>query len=171
MKRTLLILRHAHAAGERGGADDFDRPLSARGERDAAEAGAELRARGRSPDLILCSPARRTRATAQAVLDALWEPPAAPRPGAVRYEPELYNAPLPVLMRFVRECPEQTGCLLLVGHNPGLDDLLEHLADEPPPRKANGKLMTTAALACLETDAPWSGLGQGGAHLTALLRR
>lgn len=170
MKRTLLVLRHAKAAGERGGADDFVRPLAKRGEREAAAVGKEMGERGWAPDLILCSTARRARETAKAVLDALEMPETESGPGAIRYEDRLYGAPLEVLTDVVAACPARVRRLLIVGHNPGLEELVEYLADGKPPRKPNGKLLTTAALACLETDAPWRGLGQGGAHLSALLR-
>lgn len=165
--RQLLILRHAKAGGERGGEDDFDRPLTSRGEKDALSAGRAIVARGWVPDLILCSPARRTRATLELVLDVLARDG---DDGLVRYEAALYNAALDTLLAFVRDCPARVERLMLVGHNPALDLLIEHLADAPPPRKDNGKLMTTAALACLETGQSWQELGEGGARLVDLLR-
>ncbi len=168
MTRTLMVLRHAKAAGERGGADDFGRGLAARGEKEAAEAGREMRKHGWIPGLILCSSAQRTRDTLEIVLDALRS--GAPAAEAIRYEDRLYGASLEVLMAFIAACPETVDRLLIVGHNPGLDTLLEYLAAEKPPRKANGKLMTTATLACLETQQSWSALGQGDAVLSALLR-
>lgn len=173
MTRTLMVLRHAKAAGERGGADDFGRGLAPRGEAEAAEAGRDMRKRGWIPDLVLCSSAQRTRDTLRIVLDVLGD--AAPAAETIRYEDRLYGASLDMLMGFIAGCPETVERLLIVGHNPGLDVLLEYLAAEPPPRKANGKLMTTAALACLETELDWPSLGQrqgqGGAALSALLRR
>jgi phosphohistidine phosphatase len=163
-----MVLRHAKAAGERGGADDFERGLTARGEKEAAAAGREMRKRGWAPDLVLCSSAQRTRDTLRIVLEALRD--AAPAAEAIRYEDPLYGASLETLTAFVSACPGDARRVLIVGHNPGLDALLEHLAAAPPPRKANGKLMTTATLACLETEADWAALGQGGAVLAALLR-
>lgn len=167
MKRTLLVLRHGKAAGERGGSDDFERPLTRGGVKDAASVGREMKARGWVPGHVLCSSAQRTRETAAAVLAALEIAEDAP---FVHYEDTLYGAPLEVLMQFIAACPARVSRVLIVGHNPGLDELVEHLADAPPPRKSNGKLMTTAALACLETDATWRKLGRGGARLECLLR-
>ena len=164
--RQLLILRHAKAGGERGGEDDFDRPLTSRGEKDALIAGRAILARGWVPDLVLCSPARRTRSTLELVLEVLGRED----DGLVRYEEALYNAALETLLAFVRGCPAKVERLMLVGHNPALDFLVERLVDAPPPRKDNGKLMTTAALACLETGMPWQELGEGGARLVDLLR-
>lgn len=167
MKRALLVLRHGKAAGERGGSDDFDRPLTRGGAKDAAKVGREMKARGWVPDHVLFSSAQRTRATASAALAELGIPEAA---AFLHCEDRLYNAPLDVLMQFIAACPARARRVLIVGHNPGLDQLVEHLSNAPPPRKSNGKLMTTAALACLETDATWRKLDRGDARLEALLR-
>lgn len=164
--RQLLILRHAKAGGERGGADDFDRSLTARGEKDAIIAGQAILSRGWVPDLILCSPARRTRSTLDLVLEVLGRD----ADGLVRYEDTLYNASFLTLLGFIRGCAPRISRLMIVGHNPALDHLVEWFADTPPPRKENGKLMTTAALACLETSAAWPDLGEGDARLVDLLR-
>ncbi|MDX9740042.1 MAG: histidine phosphatase family protein [Gammaproteobacteria bacterium] len=164
--RQLLMLRHAKAGGERGGEDDFYRPLTSRGEKDALVAGQAILGRGWMPDLILCSPARRTRSTLELVLEVLERD----EEGLVRYEEALYNASFETLLRFVQKCPLKVSRLMIVGHNPGLDHLLEWIAAAPPPRKDNGKLMTTAALACLETDAAWPDLAEGGARLVELIR-
>lgn len=164
--RQLLVLRHAKAAGERGGADDFDRTLTKRGEKDAIMAGQEIRGRGWSPDLILCSTARRTRSTLDLVLEVLGRD----ADGLVRYEDALYNASFPTLLGFIRECPAKVSRLMIVGHNPALDHLVEWFSDTPPPRKENGKLMTTAALACLETSVAWADVSESCARLVDLLR-
>src|SRR5256885_16922284 len=86
MRRTLVILRHAKAARPAGVAD-VDRPLTDRGHADAAAAGAWLAARGYVPDLVLCSPAKRTRQTWHGVAMAL---SAAQAPEA-RYEAAIYH--------------------------------------------------------------------------------
>jgi phosphohistidine phosphatase len=168
MKRALLVLRHGEAAGERGGSGDFNRPLTREGESDAARVGREMKARGWIPDHVLYSSAQRTQETVVAALAELGI--AALTDARVRSEKMLYNAPLDVLMYFISACPSHAHRVLIVGHNPGLDQLVEYLADAPPPRKADGRLMPTAALACFETAANWNELGQGGAHLEALLR-
>lgn len=171
MKRTLLILRHAKAEPAEAGGDDFARALTRRGERDAGRVGREMREHGWVPDLVLCSPAARTRATAEAVLEGLGSHEGLSAPGAIRYEDRLYNASRDALMQVLSSAPARKKRLLVIGHNPGLEEVVEYLAAEPPPRKSNGKLLTTATLACLETDAGWRDLGAGGARLAGLLRR
>jgi len=170
VKRTLLIMRHAKAEPAGDGVDDFARALAGRGAKDAARVGREMRERGWIPDLVLCSPAARTRATLEALLPELGAGHLA-APEAVRYEDRLYNASPDTLRQVIAAVAAKTRRLLIVGHNPGLEILVEGLASEPPPRKSNGKLMTTATLACLETDATWRELREGGARLAGLLRR
>src|SRR5437868_8016943 len=87
--RTLLVLRHAKAAGEPG-VDDIERPLTGGGRRDASAAGRWLLSRGVTPDWVLCSPARRARETWERVRAALGA--AAPGDDAVSFEQRLYDA-------------------------------------------------------------------------------
>jgi phosphohistidine phosphatase len=144
---------------------DFERPLAPRGERDAPRAGEHLKKRGRLPDQIFSSPAVRARDTALAVVRAMDMPQR-----AIHFDERLYAASRQTLLRVLAECPAGARCVLVVGHNPGLDDLLEFLADTPPLRTAESKLLTTAALACLETHSDWSGLKRHGARLVELWR-
>jgi phosphohistidine phosphatase len=165
MKRRLLVLRHAKSDRGAGALDDFDRPLSKRGKKDAPRVGEWLKAQGLAPDCILSSPAVRARDTCRAVVDAL----GIAREGVV-FDDRLYLAPPETLLEVLATAPAKAGTVLLVGHNPGLDGLVEYLAADPPARTASGKLMTTAALAWFETDDPWQRLGAGGAVLVALVR-
>ena len=81
----LILLRHAKAESEASSGDDFDRPLAARGRREAQAVGVQLAALGLKPDIALVSPALRTRETWELVEEAV--------PGAeVRFDPALYNA-------------------------------------------------------------------------------
>lgn len=113
--RELILLRHAHAESAAIGQDDIDRPLSRQGLAEAEAAGKWLQAHNLSPDRILCSPARRTRETLEQVLQVT---------GFIeqRQESRIYNATPGTLMQVAdehRECPR----LMLVGHNPGLEQL------------------------------------------------
>lgn len=165
MKRRLLILRHAKSDRDADAARDFDRPLSRRGQRDAPHTGEWLRAQGLKPDLVLSSPAVRARETAIAVADVL----GIARKDIVEDE-RLYLAPLDTLLEVLATTPAKTGAVLLVGHNPGLDTLVEYLAADPPARTDAGKLMTTAAVAWFETDEPWRRLEPGGGRRVTLMR-
>jgi phosphohistidine phosphatase SixA len=114
--RTLLLLRHAHAEPAAAGQADIDRPLSVEGLAEAEAAGRWLVEQGLLPDRILCSPARRTRETLEAVLRGI---------GYIeqRLVEEIYEATPGALAGLVDEHREVER-LLLVGHNPGLERLL-----------------------------------------------
>ncbi|MBK9131447.1 MAG: histidine phosphatase family protein [Gammaproteobacteria bacterium] len=163
--RTLLILRHAKSDRDGDAVDDFARPLSARGRRDAPRMGRWLRAHGLRPDFVLSSPALRTRQTTEAVLEALELPQ-----DRLRYDDRLYLAGVDTLLAVIAECPVRTGMLLLVGHNPGLEELLERLSAEAPPRNAAGKLLTAGALARLSMRQTWKNPMPHGAALIDLVR-
>lgn len=113
----LLIFRHAKSARPPS-VDDFDRPLCERGKRAASLIGSWLRLKGAGvvPALVLCSPAARARETL-----ALIETFMKPRPD-IRYDPALYLAEAPLLLEQIRAAPRLSP-LMLVGHNPGLQEL------------------------------------------------
>ena len=129
----LTVLRHGHAV-DRCPTGDFDRPLDERGHAEIERAARELRALSSLPSLILASPARRTQESA-AVLQRVWAEPEDATAAAglarsteveLRFEPRLYLASIDTLQDIVTlNAPLQTH-LLLVGHNPGLSDLLQH---------------------------------------------
>lgn len=114
--RELILLRHAHAVPASNGQADLDRPLSPEGLAEAEAAGRWLVENGLVPDCALCSPARRARETLETVLAEV---------GYVeqRLEDSIYDATSGTLATLADK-HRQTGRLLLVGHNPGL----EHLA-------------------------------------------
>lgn len=113
--RELILLRHAHAEPAVPGQDDLDRPLSPEGLAEAEAAGRWLAEHGLVPDCVLCSPARRTRETLEAVLG---------RVGYVdqRLEPSIYEAS-PGTLAALADSHCEVGRLLVVGHNPGLEQL------------------------------------------------
>lgn len=114
--RELILLRHAHAELPMPGQADFDRPLSSMGLAEAEAAGRWLRGRGFHPDRVLCSPARRTRETLDLVL---------PEPTGIdcRLEPAIYEATPGILLALV-DVHRDVDRLLVVGHNPGLEQLV-----------------------------------------------
>lgn len=164
MKRRLLILRHAKSDRD-DSVNDFDRPLAKRGAKDAPRVGAWLKAQGLTPDHIFSSPARRAQETALAVVDALGL-----SHEAVHFDDRLYLAPPGTMLEILATAPAKARTVLLVGHNPGIDALVEALAADPPERTSSGKLMTAGALAWLETDDPWRRLEPGGAALMTVWR-
>ncbi|MDT8441912.1 MAG: histidine phosphatase family protein [Desulfuromonadales bacterium] len=121
--KQLILLRHAKSSWKDPTLDDFDRPLNKRGEAAAPVMGRRLAARRLRPEQIVCSPARRTRMTAERVAAALGVPAT-----AIEDRPELYAADLATLLACLRRLDDTWSTILLVGHNPGLTELANTLA-------------------------------------------
>jgi len=156
----LVLLRHAKSAWPE--VADHERPLAPRGRRDAPAAGRWLREHGYLPDLVVCSPARRTRETWQLAAPQL---PLTPR---VDLSPEAYPGDATRLATLVRRTPTAVHTLLLIGHNPGIQDLLLTLAADSGDdalERARTKF-PTAGIAVLELAGPWTQLRDHGARLT-----
>ncbi|MFE9673768.1 SixA phosphatase family protein [Streptomyces sp. NPDC006259] len=160
--RRLVVLRHAKSAWPPS-VPDHERPLAPRGLRDAPAAGRALADAGCLPDLVLCSTAVRARRTWE-LASARWG-----TPPPVRHDPRLYAADVPELLAVARETPAEVRTLLLVGHNPGLQDLVLDLAgdaldDALDPVRAK---FPTSAVAVLAWSAPtWADLAPGATLLT-----
>ncbi|MFC1227829.1 MULTISPECIES: SixA phosphatase family protein [Streptomyces] len=162
--RRLVVLRHAKSAWPEG-VPDRDRPLAARGERDAPAAGRAIAGTVGPPGLVLCSTAVRARRT--------WELAAAEwaTPPPVRYDSRLYAAGVPALLAVVREAPADVGTLLLVGHNPGLADLVLALAGDGADDtldRVRAKFPTSAVAVLSWRGTAWPDLAPGTALLTAV---
>ncbi len=170
MKR-LLLLRHAKAVPGDDKTDDFGRALNPRGRTDAPRLAAMMHIRGYMPDLILCSTALRTVETwnlAAAEFDT--SPP-------VEFLKPLYLASPRTILKHVHAAGDDTGTLLAIGHNPGLEDCAIALArksSEPDERarldQMRGKF-PTCALAVLDFDvAHWRDTAPGEGALTDFIR-
>ncbi|QOJ22643.1 MAG: phosphohistidine phosphatase SixA [Gammaproteobacteria bacterium] len=144
-KHQLIIMRHAKSDWREGDRSDFDRPLTKRGRKAAQQMGQWLKQQQYRIDHILCSPALRAKQTCQGVLEQLDL-----TRKSVLWESRIYEASLPDLIALINQYGEGIHTLLIIGHNPGLDQLLCHLAKEPPPVSESGKLLTTAAVAVLD---------------------
>lgn len=118
----LWLLRHAKSAWDDPGLDDFARSLSPRGRKACRRIARHMTERGIQPDLVLCSPATRTRQTWERLEKRL-----APE-AKVRFEPSLYLADPAALLALIRTVPNACREMLLIGHNPGLEELAQHLA-------------------------------------------
>ncbi len=154
--RRLILLRHAKS--DWPDVPDEDRPLAKRGRRDAPRIGRWLRDRGYRPDVVVCSAARRARQTWELVAPELDGSP------DVRFEPRAYAASALTLLYLTRELPGRCRTALLVGHNPGLEELTASLAGGPDgPRP--GIRLPTAGVAVFEFDGDWPSLAPGQARL------
>ena len=123
--RTLILLRHAAAEPAGPEREDFDRTLDAAGRAEAESAARQLRSLALRPALALASPARRTLMTAEAVVQRLGL-----GRDALRTDEALYLASVPTLQAAIARVPAEVGCLLVVGHNPGISDLATDIGPE-----------------------------------------
>jgi len=165
MSRELLILRHAKSDWDSGASADFDRPLAKRGRKDAPLVGAWLYREGMIPDYLISSPAQRARETAINVCKALDL-----KKKQIVWDDAIYEADLDSLLGVLAGVPTDAATVLLVGHNPGLEDLVRFLTDNDLDEPKDGKLMPTAALARLEMPDDWSELEAGCATMMAVVR-
>jgi len=164
MTRELLLLRHGKSDWGTG-VDDFHRPLTDRGKRGAQRIGVWLAQQERVPDLIVTSPAERALVTAQKACKAMGN-------GAqgIQQDRRIYAADIDRLLAVLSDCPQDAGRVMLVGHNPGLEELLDWLVSDALPVPDDGKCLPTATLAILRMPADWQILIAGCARLDSITR-
>ena len=163
--RELVLLRHAKSAWDSDAPSDFERPLSPRGRRDAPRIARWMHDQGLLPDLVLSSPAHRARDTAELVLKTLGI-----GSDRLHWEPHLYAATVPDLLAAIATVPDGVHRLLLVGHNPGLEDLVLRLvpADDLP---VSGEgFLKTATVAVVRWSGTWDQPPRESGRLTRLMR-
>lgn len=165
--KTLTLLRHAKSGWDDAIPRDFDRPLNPRGRRAAARMGREMRALGLAFDHVLASPAVRVVETLEELEGGYGTPLGA------TWDKRAYLASAQSLLDLVAETPDAAGSLLLVGHNPGLEDLVLLLVPEVPGslRDSVEEKYPTATLAQIALDVPaWSAVRPGCGALTRFVR-
>lgn len=169
--KSLFLLRHAKSSWGDETIDDFDRPLNARGQRAAPLMARAMVERDYRPDFILCSSALRTRQTL-----ALMQPILGPDV-PVEFERGLYHVPAPEILARVRTLDDRFAQVLVVGHNPGMEDLAAELPKAPKTAEERALMarldagFPTAALAILRFEnASWASLRRGQGRLEALLK-
>ncbi|MCW8963645.1 MAG: histidine phosphatase family protein [Gammaproteobacteria bacterium] len=164
MTRELLLLRHGKSDWDVD-ADDFDRPLTDRGKRGAQRMGVWLATHDMVPQQVISSPAERALVTAEKSCKAMGEGSA-----LIVKDKRIYLADVDDLFDVIREIPDQLERVMLVGHNPGMEEFLITLTNGEAAPEEDGKLLPTATLAILQTDEDWSNLKQGSAKLIRLIR-
>ena len=165
--KTLTLLRHAKSDWQSGAASDFERPLNARGQKGARLVGRALRAEELRFDAVIASPAARVVETLDAVAEAYGQPL---RP---RFDERIYLASAATLLNLVREADDGAERLLLVGHNPGLENLAMLLteADGDGLRAELSKKYPTGALAEIALPAEhWRDVAPGSGELARFIR-
>ena len=137
--KTLYLLRHAKSSWKDVSLRDFDRPLKDRGRKAAKQIGKHLAREKLSDPRVLCSPAVRARETAEIVLKH------ANLRVEVSYVDRIYEASLRDLVQVVSEIPDDKTLAMMIGHNPGFEELLAYLTGE-------GRRMPTCALAKIKFE-------------------
>jgi phosphohistidine phosphatase len=143
--RTLYVLRHGKSDRDLAYSSDAERPLKRRGRRSARSIGRFLARIDEKPELVIASPALRTKTTAElAAEEGAWTAP-------IRSEPRLYDSRASTMLEVLRAIEDQFGRACLVGHEPSCSELVALLCGGAPPA------FPTAALACIELPSErWS---------------
>lgn len=155
--RTLYLLRHAKSSWKDDSLRDFDRPLKRRGREAAEQIGAVLKAEKPKDFVVISSPAVRARETTKLVLES----------AGLKLEPSfderIYEADVRTLLEVVGSIPDKSQTAMLVGHNPGFENLLSYLTGDD-------RHMPTAALAKIEFEAgSWSEVTGGSGRLASFV--
>ncbi len=165
--RRLILLRHAKSQWPDGMLDQ-QRPLAERGIADATAVGRVLVevADLADPDVVLCSPAVRTRQTWQLVAQSLTNPPAS------RFDPVIYGATATELVDVIRSVPSEARTVLVIGHEPTMSNTADLLAGPGSPKQDLAQLRDkypTSAMAVFTVAGSWANLGPRGAVLERFL--
>jgi phosphohistidine phosphatase len=165
--KTLILLRHAKSDWSQPGLADFDRPLANRGRKAAPLVGRHLFDKGLVPDLVLCSAAERARQT--------WELVASEFNGTpeMRLLKSLYLATPSRLLTAIQRTPAEVGKLMLIGHNPGMENLAERLIGtgrKKTLRCLQAKFPTAAVAVIRFPGDDWKTLADRSGELTRFIR-
>lgn len=151
--RTLYLLRHAKSSWNDASLRDFDRPLNERGLGAAKLIGEHLKSKNISLSLVVSSPALRTTETSRLVLES------SGFDASLKFDARIYEASLRQLLGVVEEFDDDAPSVLLIGHNPGMEQLLECLTLQE-------RRMATAALAKVALSVgSWQGVKRGAGEL------
>ena len=156
--KTLFVLRHAKSSWENADLSDFERPLNKRGLEAAPLIGKVIKENGFQPEIILSSPARRAKQTAEIINEK------AGINREIKYEERIYEASPARLLEVVSEQSDEAESVMIVGHNPGLEGLVRFLTGQIEP-------MPTAALAVIDLEiTKWSEIDSSNGTLRTLIR-
>jgi phosphohistidine phosphatase len=152
--KTLLLLRHAKSSKDDPALADFDRPLNKRGKQDSKLIGDFIGKKSLRPDMVISSPAKRARQTTELMLKA------AGLDVVPKFDERIYEASAHRLFQVVSEIEPQATTAVLVGHNPGFEDLVLLLTGE-------ARDLPTASLICLQLPVNnWSSTQRGSGTVT-----
>jgi phosphohistidine phosphatase len=158
--RTVILLRHGKSSWSDSTLADIDRPLAPRGKHASRKLAKYMRRKRIQPELVLCSPSLRTRQTLEAVEASLG------KRCVVEVVPQLYAASEQELLERLQALPESVSSVMLIGHNPGLQDLALVLASRGAYLPQLEEKFPTGALATLVVhNTSWGAIGPGVAEL------
>jgi phosphohistidine phosphatase len=156
--KTLFLLRHAKSGWKDAGMRDFDRPLIARGKKATSAMGRYMRENDLRPTLIISSPAERAKETVERFMEG------GRLTSELRFDERIYDASVERLFEIVTQIDEQADSCLMVGHNPGFEELVQHLTGQQ-------ETMPTAALAEIRLDVDkWRQVRPGSGKLERFVR-
>lgn len=167
MNKTIYLARHAKSSWSTG-ASDFERPLSKRGYADSKRIGEELNRLNWKPERIISSPALRASQTCQTYCDTI-----AFSHSNIDWRKDFYAAYTVTLLQALTLLDKNTKSVMLVGHNPSMEDLLIHLCDSELLEsicQSNGKLFTTGNVMKLVFKGQWKNVMTEQAELVSVLR-
>ena len=156
-------MRHAKSDWPTGPSNDFERPLTDRGNKDAPRIGGWIQEHDLTPDQIICSPATRVKQTVDHLCQQIGIDSR-----TVKYDKLIYEADQNHLLNVLKETNSLTTRLLMVGHNPSFSDLLNFLCSDSTHPTVN-KSMPTAALAVIDLKTSWSVVNHGSGELLSLI--
>jgi phosphohistidine phosphatase len=161
---NLYVLRHAKSSWKDSRLSDHDRPLAGRGRRAAKAIARHIREQGIAPEVVICSTARRARETLEKIEPALGT-------RTVHAEQELYVGDADALLERVRRVPDGPDSVLLIGHNPAIQDLALELALPGSDLRGLDAKYPTATLVTLAfDDTSWHEIDRGRAHVVEVVR-
>jgi phosphohistidine phosphatase len=165
MARELIIMRHAKSDWHSNEPTDFGRPLNDRGKRDAPRMGEWMREQGIYPDYVISSPAKRAKQTCKRVCKALNFDV-----DHIHWQQRVYLADVEQLLQALAFGPVEEQRVLLVGHNPGLTDLIYYLLGDNAPSEPDGRLLPTATVVQIQISGSWQEPKPGRSKLLQLVR-
>jgi phosphohistidine phosphatase len=163
MKR-LYLLRHAKSSWDDPALADLERPLAQRGQAATALLTEHLLSQKIAPALVLCSPARRTQETFQRIASALGDDVSS------QVEPGLYGASADDLLARLREIPAAVTSVMLIGHNPAIQDLAEELARDHEELARIERKYPTGSLATFTFEGDWGSLAPETVQQVSFIR-
>lgn len=164
MSHQLLLFRHAKSDWSKD-CNDFDRPISKRGKQDALNMASWMLEQKLIPDRVLASPAERSLQTCHYLMQGFQGMMNLPK-----IDDRLYHANVETIIELISEQKESCSSLMLVGHNPDLDNFLEYLFRDNLPLTPKGKLLTTASLAVINLQGNWLDIGENSTKLLQVTR-